>query len=200
MKKTAFAAKALIVLFAAGIMSCSQSADTDKPAAATDSTTTDAKAVSLNIRYVDLDSVMATYTLSKELDEQGRKLMLDYQRMENQKTNEIQNLAAQIEQKRNNNGYLTQESFDADVNNVNRKQNEAANILRAHQEKIQKQIAEFNLQLSDSVQNFIKDYNATRKYDAILLRSAGLYYNPDLDITGEIIEGLNARYTPKADK
>lgn len=143
---------------------------------------------------------MATYTLSKELDEQGRKLMLDYQRMENQKTNEIQNLAAQIEQKRNNNGYLTQESFDADVNNVNRKQNEAANILRAHQEKIQKQIAEFNLQLSDSVQNFIKDYNATRKYDAILLRSAGLYYNPDLDITGEIIDGLNARYTPKAEK
>lgn len=200
MKKTAFAAKALIVLFAAGMISCSQSAGTDKPAAATDSTTTDAQAVSLNIRYVDLDSVMATYTLSKELDEQGRKLMLDYQRMENQKTNEIQNLAAQIEQKRNNNGYLTQESFDADVNNVNRKQNEAANILRAHQEKIQKQIAEFNLQLSDSVQNFIKDYNATRKYDAILLRSAGLYYNPDLDITGEIIDGLNARYTPKAEK
>ncbi len=200
MKKTAFAAKALIVLLTAGMMSCSQSAGTDKPAAATDSTATDAQAVSLNIRYVDLDSVMATYTLSRELDEQGRKLMLDYQRMENQKTNEIQNLAAQIEQKRNNNGYLTQESFDADVNNVNRKQNEAANILRAHQEKIQKQIAEFNLQLSDSVQNFIKDYNATRKYDAILLRSAGLYYNPDLDITNEIIEGLNSRYTPKAQK
>ncbi|MDE7459089.1 MAG: OmpH family outer membrane protein [Muribaculaceae bacterium] len=200
MKKTAFAAKALLALLAAGMISCSQSAGTDKTTAATDSTATNAQAVSLNIRYVDLDSVMATYTLSKELDEQGRKLMLDYQRMENQKTNEIQNLAAQIEQKRNNNGYLTQESFDADVNNVNRKQTEAANILRAHQEKIQKQIAEFNLQLSDSVQNFIKDYNATRKYDAILLRSAGLYYNPDLDITGEIIEGLNARYTPKAEK
>lgn len=200
MKKTAFAAKALIALLAAGMISCSQSAGTDKTTAATDSTATNAQAVSLNIRYVDLDSVMATYTLSKELDEQGRKLMLDYQRMENQKTNEIQNLAAQIEQKRNNNGYLTQESFDADVNNVNRKQTEAANILRAHQEKIQKQIAEFNLQLSDSVQNFIKDYNATRKYDAIFLRSAGLYYNPDLDITGEIIEGLNARYTPKAEK
>ena len=200
MKKTAFAAKALIVLIAAGMISCSQSAGNDSAVAASDSTSTNAQAASLNIRYVDLDSVMASYTLSKELDEQGRKLMLDYQRMENQKTNEIQNLAAQIEQKRNNNGYLTQESFDADVNNVNRKQNEAANILRAHQEKIQKQIAEFNLQLADSVQNFIKDYNATRNYDAILLRSAGLYYNPDLDITGEIIEGLNSRYTPKAEK
>ncbi len=126
--------------------------------------------------------------------------MLDYQRMENQKTNEIQNLAAQIEQKQKSNGYLSQESFDADVNNVNRKQSEAANILRAHQEKIQKQIAEFNRQLGDSIQNFIKEYNATRNYDAILYRASGLYFNPALDITGEIIEGLNARYTPKADK
>ena len=125
--------------------------------------------------------------------------MLDYQRMENQKQNELQNLAAQIEQKRNNNGYLSQESFDADVNNLNKKQNEAANILRAHQEKVQKQIAEFNRQLTDSIQNFIKDYNATRNYDAILYRASGLYFNPALEITGEIIEGLNARYTPKAE-
>lgn len=200
MKKTAFAAKTLIALLAAGMMSCAQSTGNGNAATTTDSTATNAQAASLNIRYVDIDSVMATYTLSKELDEQGRKLMLDYQRMENQKTNEIQNLAAQIEQKRNNNGYLSQESFDADVNNVNRKQSEAANILRAHQEKIQKQIAEFNRQLSDSIQNFVKEYNATRNYDAILYRASGLYFNPDLDITGEIIEGLNARYTPKATK
>jgi outer membrane protein len=201
MKKTAFAAKSLIALIAAGMISCAQGDNKETVAdSAAQANATETAAPTLNIRYVDIDSVMATYTLSKELDEQGRKLMLDYQRMENQKTNEIQNLAAQIEQKQKSNGYLSQESFDADVNNVNRKQSEAANILRAHQEKIQKQIAEFNRQLGDSIQNFIKEYNATRNYDAILYRASGLYFNPALDITGEIIEGLNARYTPKADK
>ena len=201
MKKTAFAAKSLIALIAAGMISCAQGDNKVTVAdSAAQANATVTAAPTLNIRYVDIDSVMATYTLSKELDEQGRKLMLDYQRMENQKTNEIQNLAAQIEQKQKSNGYLSQESFDADVNNVNRKQSEAANILRAHQEKIQKQIAEFNRQLGDSIQNFIKEYNATRNYDAILYRASGLYFNPALDITGEIIEGLNARYTPKADK
>ncbi len=201
MKKTAFAAKSLIALLAAGMISCA-GADNKESASATpaQATADGSTSVTINIRYVDIDSVMAAYTLSKELDEQGRKLMLEYQRMENQKQNEIQNLAAQIEQKRNNNGYLSQESFDADVNNVNRKQNEAANVLRAHQEKIQKQIAEFNKQLSDSIQNFITDYNATRNYDAIVYRASGLYFNPALDITGEVIEGLNARYTPKTDK
>ena len=201
MKKTAFAAKSLIALIAAGMISCAQGDNKETVAdSAAQANATETAAPTLNIRYVDIDSVMATYTLSKELDEQGRKLMLDYQRMENQKTNEIQNLAAQIEQKQKSNGYLSQESFDADVNNVNRKQSEAANILRGHQEKIQKQIAEFNRQLGDSIQNFIKEYNATRNYDAILYRASGLYFNPALDITGEIIEGLNARYTPKADK
>ena len=199
MKKTSFAAKSLIVLIAAGMISCAQGDNKENVADGTQASTADAPAPALSIRYVDIDSVMATYTLSKELDEQGRKLMLDYQRMENQKQNELQNLAAQIEQKRNNNGYLSQESFDADVNNLNKKQNEAANILRAHQEKVQKQIAEFNRQLTDSIQNFIKDYNATRNYDAILYRASGLYFNPALEITGEIIEGLNARYTPKAE-
>ena len=199
MKKTSFAAKSLIVLIAAGMISCSQGDNKENVADGAQASTADAPAPALSIRYVDIDSVMATYTLSKELDEQGRKLMLDYQRMENQKQNELQNLAAQIEQKRNNNGYLSQESFDADVNNLNKKQNEAANILRAHQEKVQKQIAEFNRQLTDSIQNFIKDYNATRNYDAILYRASGLYFNPALEITGEIIEGLNARYTPKAE-
>ena len=199
MKKTSFAAKSLIVLIAAGMISCAQGDNKENVADGAQASTADAPAPALSIRYVDIDSVMATYTLSKELDEQGRKLMLDYQRMENQKQNELQNLAAQIEQKRNNNGYLSQESFDADVNNLNKKQNEAANILRAHQEKVQKQIAEFNRQLTDSIQNFIKDYNATRNYDAILYRASGLYFNPALETTGEIIEGLNARYTPKAE-
>lgn len=198
MKKIAIAAKSLIAILAAGMISCAGSGNTNPAnnSSATVSTDSTNAVAGLSIRYVDIDSVMATYTLSKELDEQGRKLMLDYQRMENQKQNELQNLAAQIEQKRNNNGYLSQESFDADVQNVQRKQNEAAKILGAHQEKIQKQIAEFHNQLSDSINNFIEEYNSTRHYDAILYRGSGLYFNPALDITGEIIEGLNARYVP----
>ncbi len=196
MKKTAFAAKTLVALLAVGMISCAKSAKDDtvtSPESASDS----AQAVSLNIRYVDLDSVMRAYTLSKEINEKGRKLMLDYQRMENQKRNEIQNLGASIEQKRNNNGYLSQESFDADVNSFNRKQTEAANILGAHQEKINKQLAEYERQMNDAVLSFIESYNATRHYDAILYRTAGLYFNPALDITDEVIAGLNARYTPK---
>lgn len=200
MKKSTFAVKSLIAVLAAGMISCSNSSDKEAGATAAQACNDSTACTAINIRYVDVDSVMSAYNLSKELSEQGRKLMLDYQRMENQKRNELQNLGASIEQKRNNNGYLSQESFDADVNSFNRKQNEAANVLGAQQEKVNKQLAEFDRQLNDSVKNFIEDYNATRHYDAILYRTAGLYFNPALDITDEIIAGLNARYVAATDK
>ena len=200
MKKTSFAAKALLAVLAAGMISCSGNSGKDAKAPATAAGDSSKCSATINIRYVDIDSVMAADTLSKELNEQGRKLMLDYQRMENQKRNEIQNLGASIEQKRNSNGYLSQESFDADVNSFQRKQTEAANILGAHQEKINKQLAEFDKQLNDSIRGFIDEYNSTRGYDAILFKASGIYFNPALDITAEIIEGLNSRYTPKEEK
>jgi len=201
MKKSVFAAKTLTILLAIGMISCeNKDNNAATPSAETPTDTENETVASINIRYVDIDSVMAAYTLAKELNEQGRKLMLDYQRMENQKRNEIQSLGASIEQKRNNNGYLSQESFEADVNSLNRKQTEAANILGAHQEKINKQLAEYDRQLNDSVRGFIEQYNASRHYDAILYRASGLYFNPALDITDEVIAGLNARYTPKENK
>ena len=129
---------------------------------------------------------------------EGQKLMLDYQNLERQKQNEIQRLGSSIEQKRNSNGYLSQESFEADVNNFNKKQNEAANVLGARQNSISTKMAERQKVLQDSLDNFLRDYNATRHYDAILLRESGVYFNPALDITQEVIAGLNARYVAPA--
>ena len=48
--------------------------------------------------------------------------------------------------------------------------------------------------MNDSIEAFIKEYNKTRGYDAILFKAATLYINPALDITNEVVEGLNARY------
>ena len=47
---------------------------------------------------------------------------------------------------------------------------------------------------SESINNFIAEYVKTHSYDAILYHAAGVYFNPALDITDEVVEGLNARY------
>ena len=134
------------------------------------------------------------YKLAQEVSKEGQKLMLDYQNLERQKQNELQRLGSSIEQKRNSNGYLSQESFDADVNNFNKKQSEAANVLGARQNSISEKMAERHKVLQDSLDSFLRDYNAKHGYDAILLRESGVLFNPALDITQEVIAGLNARY------
>ena len=72
-------------------------------------------------------------------------------------------------------------------------------MLGARQNSISAKMAERQKVLQDSVDNFLRAYNATRHYDAILLRESGVYFNPALDITQEVIAGLNARYKAPAE-
>lgn len=204
MKKSAIAVKLLIAALTITAASCSGSDNNNDATAAAPVAKAAAKdkgvAPTTNIRYIDMDSVLSQYTLAQEITQAGQKLMLDYQRLERQKQTEIQNLGNSIEQKRNSSGYLSQESFDADVNNFNKKQNEAANLLAGQQNKINNEIATQQKRLTDSIMNYVKEYNKTYGYDAILLREAGVYFNPALDITDEIVAGLNKRYTPAEKK
>lgn len=153
---------------------------------------------STNIRYIDIDTILQAYTLAQEISAEGQKLMGEYQSLERQKQNEIQTLGNSIQQKVNNNTYLSQESYQADVNDFNKKQNAAANVLGAKQNSINEQMARQQQRLTDSIESFIKDYNSTRHYDAILYRESGVYFNPELNITREVIAGLNARYKSSA--
>ena len=73
-------------------------------------------------------------------------------------------------------------------------QADAQNALAARQRKAEQDLLVQNQQLNDSIQSFIKDYNSSHHYDAILFKAAGVYFNPALDITKEVVEGLNGRY------
>ena len=205
MKKLLIAASSLLIATCCAITACSDStgnAPAEAGAAATDSTARtaiapgEAFAPTTNIRYIDLDSVLANYTLAQELSKASQKMMLDYQNLERQKGNELQRMGNQIQQKVNSSGYLTQESYQADVNSFNQKQNEAQTFLAGQQNKISAYMAQQQARLNDSIQAFVRDYNASRHYDAILFKEAGVYFNPSLNITDEVVAGLNARYTP----
>ena len=47
---------------------------------------------------------------------------------------------------------------------------------------------------------FSQDYAKKNNYDMILFKSATGYINPSLEVTDEVIEGLNKRYTKVAKK
>ena len=189
MNRLAIAVKALTFVMLLSVVACSGS--DEKANSAADSLQSNAKqaeafTVSTNIRYIDLDSV--------EISTAGQQAVNSLQQIQRQKESELQTLGNNIQQKAQSNGYLTQESYEADMRNFQNRQAQAQNYLMGEQQKVEQAMAQRQRQLQDSIHNFLVDYNASHHYDAILYKDAGVYFNPALDITKEVIEGLNDRY------
>lgn len=174
---------------------------TQQPAATPAATADGATAPALiNIRYIDSDSILTHYQLAKDLQEATMRAVQRLDNARNAKGQEIQKFAASIEQKARSNGYLNQQSYEMDMQKLQKMQQDAENYLANLSRNADNELAQQQIQLNDSIEKFIKGYNAKRGYDAILYKNAGVFFNPDLDITDEVIEGLNASYTKTSDK
>ncbi len=201
MKKLAIPAKSLLAVLAFGALaSCSSDSDSTKDVPVRSKAVADSvTSPQVNIRFIDEDSISANYNLAKDFKEQAIR---EYSKLENARqarANEIQKFGTQVEQKMRSNGYLSEASYNADIAKLQKMQEDAQNYLANLQRNTEQQLAAQQAQLADSINAFIKDYNAKKHYDAILYKAAGVYFNPSLDITDEVLEGLNARYN-KVDK
>lgn len=198
MKHKSLSAAALVAgLLAFGITSCNNGASEAAAPAAQRADST--AAVTLNIRYIDGDSVAHRYQGSLDFDNERMKAMQQLDRAQQSKAAEIQRFAQSIEQKGRNNGYLTQESYNADMQRLQKMQADAESYLANLSRQSEIELMQRQTALNDTIDKFIKEYNATRGYDAILLKASGIYFNPALDITDEVVEGLNAAYSKKAE-
>ena len=73
-------------------------------------------------------------------------------------------------------------------------QQDAQAYLANLERNIQNEMIQNNIQLNDSVENFIKAYNKEKGYEIIFDKAACLFIDEKYDITDEIIKGLNERY------
>lgn len=188
MKKLAIVAGAALMIAA----SCNNAGDTTATPGAQKA---DSNTTTCNIRYINVDSVLSAYTLAQELIAEQQKEVANVERAARQKESELQRMESQIANKVQSNGYLTEESYKADVMGLQQRQQEAGQWLNTHQERLAKLMTEQQIRLNDSLQNFLRDYNAVYKYDAILDKKSG-FFKEELDITAEVIQGLNERYVP----
>lgn len=201
MNRLASAAKFFALsLSCAALVACTGSdnapaADSPAVASASDSP------AALNIRFIDGDSVAEHYNLAKDFREVQLRALSKLDAAGQSKAKNIQTFAAQVQEKAQNNGYLSEASYNADMVKLQRMQQDAEQSMAAMQRTSEQELAQLQQAVTDSINNFIADYNKAKGYDMILYRAAGVYFNPALDITKEVIEGLNARYnkvdTPK---
>ena len=160
-----------------------------------DKTQAPAAASQLKIAYVEVDSIMTQYTFAKEYSSLLEKKSVNIQKTIAQKGQALQAAAANFQQKIQQNAYTREQAEQVQAGL--QKQNADLEALQARlTAEFQNETAKFNEALHDSIQHFIDKYNKDKKYTMILSKSGDniLYANKGIDITDEIVKGLNKTY------
>lgn len=146
------------------------------------------------IRYINEDTLLTKYNLAKDLNEAMLRSANQFDSEQQRRAREIQKFAADMENKYRNNGYLSQESMQADQNKLNKMQSDAEAYLARLQRDIQTEAMQNQTQLNDSINNFLSAFCKENGYDVVLRKTAAFYIDSKYEVTEAVVEGLNKRY------
>ena len=158
----------------------------------------EANGAGLKIAYVEVDSLMTQYDFAKDYSVTLQKKSNNARNTLTQKGNALQAAVNNFQQKINNNGFQSREQAAGVQAAIERQQNDLQELQARLENELATETAKFNEALRDSLQNFLKDYNKDKKFDLILSKAGDniLLAEKKLDITQDVINGLNKRYKP----
>jgi len=146
------------------------------------------------VAYIDLDSLQNNYTYYK-------KIKADFERRQSAANDEIGGLqkkyqarAVQLQQKGST---MNQQEQEAAMQEINKMQQD----LQSRKQQIDNDLYNDNSKMKEDIltriQNFLKDYNKDGKYSYIFSYEPGFMFYKDstLNITSDVISGLNNLYT-----
>lgn len=165
----------------------------------TDATNTAAVAEkSIKIAFVDIDSLLAKYEFSIIVNKEMLRKEEDMRMKLAEKAKALQADYDDFQKKLQNNVYATRERAEEEQARILKQKDALEKLEQRLIGELSAESQKNNITLHDSINSFLKVYNAEKKFDLILSRVGDnlLYANDALNITEEVINGLNARYTP----
>lgn len=154
----------------------------------------------MKIAYVEIDTLLAKYNFCIDLNEAMVKKSENVRLTLNQKATELDKQKREFQTKYQNNAYLSQERAQQEYNRIANLEQDLQNLSNKLQQELMSENEKNSLQLRDSINSFLKEYNKTRGYSMIISNTGFdnlLYADSIYNITQEILDGLNARYSAK---
>ena len=152
------------------------------------------------VAYINLDSILLGYTFALEAQD---KLLTRQEnaRLElNQKARTLQNEMADFQRKLENNAFLSRERAESEQRRILKKQQDLETREAQLTQEILQENQQLQAQLADTILSYLKELNAEGRYQMIFSNNAKdniLLSAEGYDITVEVIDALNARYTVK---
>lgn len=148
----------------------------------------------ITVAYVDMDTLQAQYQYYLDCRQELETTYNGYQATIGKKAAALQNKAAEIQQKLQEGRFVSEAEFNNAQAAFAKQQADVEQLQAKYAQQFAEKELEFNKALEDSIQSFLATYNKEHKYTLILTRAVILNDNPQLDITADIVKGLNERY------
>lgn len=189
MKKTILMAAAAAVLVAA----CNNQPATKENPNATAPVVAEG---GLKIAYVDTDTLLAHYQYAKDLE---AELLAYKNQQEATGRSQMERFQKDYQDYLQNGSTMTLSQQQAKEAELKQRAERMATLEQELTAKIMERQMTENTKLLNAIFAFIREYNAqNQQFDVILRKTFEntpvLYVNPAMDITQEILEGLNAEY------
>jgi outer membrane protein len=172
---------------------------TETTAVATATATASAPVCNIRIAYVDYDSLLLKFNLAQEMQKELIRKEMSINNIIEKERKTLQEEAAAFENKVQNNVFATQERAQAEYEKIMKKDQELLQRSQAMIAEFEKESITKSSEVTQSIMEYIKEYNSDAKFDFILTKMGGnmLYANEALDITDEVVKGLNAKHSVK---
>lgn len=147
-----------------------------------------------DIVYVRIDSLIIQYDMYSDLmssfQAKAQSVQDDLNKKGRQLESDMKSFENQI-----NKGLLTRSNAEQQQNTLLQRQQDLQNLANQRQAELQEEEYVLNNQIMDAILTYLEAYNETHQYAAIINATNAVLVNDSaLDITAEIVDGLNAEY------
>ena len=149
-----------------------------------------------SIAVVDIDSLASQCDYCKDGLKNLESKQNAYRNQLNTKGQALQNAMIAFQKKAQSGGFASQAEAEKAQKNLQSQQQ----ALQSFQSKIEGEMAKatenYQKKLREDLNTFLKEYNADGRYKVIISKSGDnvLYADPSVDITNDVVEGLNKAY------
>ena len=156
----------------------------------------DAVASKGDIVYIDLDRILMEYDMANDL---RAVVETKVQNIEAEITRKGKKLEKDVKefQEKVNKGLMTRSVAEVQQQKLMQQEQDFNNYAAQKQAEIQEEQLVMMNQLADAIQTFINKYNEEKQYAMILSNNCGspvVTANPALNITDDVLAGLNDEY------
>lgn len=149
-----------------------------------------------SVAVVDIDTLAAQAQYCKDGLKSLETKQNAYRQQLNSKGQALQNAVANFQKKMQSGGFSSQQ----EAQNAQAQLQKQQQALQSFQERIETEMAKatenYQSKLRKDIAAFLKEYNSDGRFKVIISKSGDnvLYSDPSVDITNDVIDGLNKSY------